>query len=179
MAFPPTQPLTYPLINGFRKSFVSVEARFVTSVASLSVAGLNVGASLSLSLLGFKDITMKRTRKRGLARGFHPNPLGKTRGTNEFECSLEMYVDEFNALVAQLSAVNPFAYGDVFFNFSRTYTENGTDTIVDTAYGCTLDETDGNDAQNDDPTTRKINLSPLNILFGGQPDTVQLNPLPI
>jgi hypothetical protein len=179
MSFPPTSPLSYPLVDGYRKSFVSIEARFSTPVASLSVAGLNVGASLSLSLLGFKDITMKRTRKRGLARGFHPNPLGKTRGSNEFEATLEMYVDEFNALVAQLSAVNPVAYGDVFFNFSRTYTENGTDTITDTAYGCTLDETDGNDTQSDDPTTRKVSLNPLNILFNGQPDTVQLNPLPI
>lgn len=172
-----TTPLSYPLVNGYRKSFVSIEARFETNVASLSVAGLNIGASLSLSLLGFKNITMKRKRTRGLARGFHPNPLGKTKGSNAFECTLEMYIDEFNSLQAQLAAVNP-NYGDVFFQFSRTYTENGTDTITDTAIGCTMDQTDGDDQQNDDPTTRKIELAPLNILFGGLYDTAPLLTLP-
>jgi hypothetical protein len=171
-------PLSYPLIDGYRKSFVSIEAVFSTKQTALSGAP-SVGTALSLNVRGFKNITMKRKRTRGIPRGNHPNPLGKTRGSNAFECAIEMYIEEFNLLQAQLvqAALGGF-YGDVFFNFSRTYTENGTDTIVDTAIGCTLDETDGDDTQSDDPTVRKIDLAPLNILFNQQPDTQPLQPVP-
>ena len=165
-----TTPLTYPNINGFEKSFVSIEA--VWSAPSAN-SGAGASGALNLNMRGYKNIEMSRVKTRGEKRGTHPDPLGKTRGSNKYKASVEMAITEFSLLQAQLAAIRA-DYGNVFFSFSRTYTENGTDTITDTALGCTLDSTEGTDEQNDDPTMRKVDLNPLKILFNGLDDEVPL-----
>lgn len=165
-----TTPISYPLVDGFRKSFSSIECVFTAR----SSGG---GPAMSLNFRGFKSIKMKRTRTRVKARGNHPDPLGKTRGTNEYEAEVEVLVEEFNQLQSELAAINA-AYGDVFFTFTRTYTENGSDTITDHAIGCTFDTTESDDNESADPTMRKISLDPLKIYFNGLDDTVPLAPVP-
>lgn len=178
-----TIPLSYPLINGFRKSFVSIEATFFASLAGASAqlgaagAAVQVG-SLNINMKGYKNIHFERIKTRGEARGTHPDPLGKTRGTNKYKGTIEMLIEEYSLLQSQLAAIQ-LDYGNAFFSFSRTYTENGSDTIKDTAIGCTLDSTEGTDDQGDDPTMRKVELNPLKIYFNGLDDEIPLAPVPV
>lgn len=172
-----TTPLQYPLINGFRKSFVSLEA--VWSLVPPGPIGAIVAATgaLNLNMKGYKNIHMERTKTRGDARGTHPDPLGKTRGSNKYKASVELMIEEWLHLQQQIQAIQS-DYGNAFFNFSRTYTENGSDTITDIAIGCTMDSTEGTDDQGDDPTMRKMELNPLKILFNQLDDEIPLQPLP-
>ncbi len=142
-------PIQYPLTNGVRHAFSSIE---------LKINGL--------IFVGFKSINYTRTRSRGLARGNNPDPLGKTRGTNEYKADCEMFLAEFNLLQSTLGA----GYGDVSFPILVTYTENGFDTITDTILNCTVDSTDASNSEGSDPTVRKFELNPTKILFNGIDD---------
>lgn len=141
--------ISTPLINGQRHSFASIE--------------LKIG---SLIFVGFKSVNYSRTRSRTLVRGNSPDPLGKTRGDNEYSADCELYLAEWNLLMQTLGK----GYGDVSFSVNVTYSENGFDTITDNLIGCTIDSTEASQGQGSDALTRKINLSPLKILFGQTED---------
>ncbi len=145
-------PISYPLINGVRHGYSSIELKLAGQI-----------------FLGFTAINYSRTRSRGLARGQHPDPLGKTRGTNEYKGDCELLLAEFNLLQSLLVAQGA-GYGDVFFQVLVTYGENQFDTITDTLNGCTVDLTDASNSEGPDPLKRKIDLSPLKILFNGIDD---------
>jgi len=144
-----TTPIQYPLINGVRHSFSSIE---------LKIAGL--------IFVGFKTINYSRTRSRSNVHGKSPDPIGKTRGKNEYKADCELYLAEWNALQAELGP----GYGDTFFTITVTYGENGFDTIQDVIKGCTLDSTDASNSEGTDPTVRKLDLNPMKILFNGIED---------
>jgi hypothetical protein len=143
-------PIPYAIVNGVRHDCSSIELKVNGTV-----------------YIGFKSIKYSRKRNRTMVRGNHPDPIGKTRGTNDFDATCELYLAEFNALQADLGP----GYGDVFFQVLVTYTEAGFDSIQDVLNGCTLDSTE--DAGGDggpDPLTRKFSLSPIKILFNGIDD---------
>lgn len=144
-----TTPIQYPLINGVRHSFSSIEFRLAGQI-----------------FVGFKSINYARKRSRTMVYGNHPDPLGKTRGKNEYSGDVELYLAEWNAFQAQLGA----GYGDVPFVVICTYTENGFDTIADEIRGCTMDSTEAAGSDSTDPLTRKFDLAPLKILFNGIDD---------
>lgn len=143
--------IQYPLINGVRHSFSSIEAKLAGSI-----------------FLGMKSINYSRTRSRGWARGTSPDPLGKTLGDNEYKADVELYLAEFNVFI--VNALGGAGYGDVFFSVSVTYTLPNFDTIVDQIIGCTLDTTDASNSQGTDPTLRKFELNPTKILYNGLND---------
>ena len=144
-------PIQYPLINGARHSFASIE--------------LKLGANI---FIGFKSINYSRKRTRSLVRGNSPDPMGKTIGDNEYTADCELYIAEWNLLQSQIASGN--GYGDVFFQVLVTYSANGFDTIQDTLNGCTIDSTDASNGQGPDPLVRKFDLNPLKILFNGVDD---------
>lgn len=164
-----TTPISYPLVDGFRKSWSSIEAVFSARSGS--------GPSMALNFRGFRNINLSRTKSRPHVYGTHPDPIGKVRGKNEYKGSVEILVEEWNQLQAELANIRA-DYGNVFFTFTRTYTENGSDTIVDTAIGCTIDTTESDDSEGTDPTMRKIELNPLKIYFNGLDDEIPLAPVP-
>lgn len=143
------QSLAYPLVNGCRHSFSSVE---------LNLAGL--------IFVGFTAINYTRTRSRTMVYGPHPDPIGKTRGKNEYKADCELYFAEFNLFKSTLGP----GYGDIPFSVQVTYTENGFDTIIDTILGCTLDSTEASNAEGTDPTKRKFEMNPIKILFNNEDD---------
>jgi hypothetical protein len=145
-----TTPIQYPLANGNRHGgTVSIELKLAGTI-----------------FVGFTSINYTRTRSRTMVYGNSPDPIGKTRGTNEYKADCELYLAEFNAFQALLGP----GYGDVFFEINVTYSENGFDTISDTIRGCTLDTTEASNAQGTDPTKRKFELNPTKILFNGIDD---------
>ena len=146
-------PIQYPLINGVRHSFASVEFRF-NGVIYIGIASMNY----------------KRARTRGWVRGNHPDPLGKTIGENEYSADCELYVAEWNLLQSTLGDANGNGYGDEAFTAVCTYSANGFDMITDTILGCTLDEVEAALAKGVDGVSRKIVLNPVKILFNGKDD---------
>lgn len=139
----------YPLVNGARHSFASIELKLNTQL-----------------FVGFKSINYSRTRSRTLVRGNSPDPIGKTRGDNEYSADCELYLAEWNLFQSQLGK----GYGDQYFQVVVTYSENGFDTITDTLIGCTIDSTEVSQGQGSDALTRKFNLMPLKILFNNIDD---------
>jgi len=142
-------PIQYPLINGVRHGYSSIEIKINNQIYT-----------------AFKSINYSRKRSRTMLRGNSPDPLGKTRGTNEYSSDCEMALAEFNLM---LSLLGP-GYGDVIFQVTATYTESGFDTISDVLIGCTVDSTDVSQSEGTDPLYRKFDLLPLKILFNGVDD---------
>lgn len=152
-----TTPLNYPMVNGYRYSWVSIEVK---------VAGQIFYATA---------VNYSRKRNRAVVRANHPDPIAKTRGSNEYAADIEMLLSEFNALqatlinVANQQGLNG-GYGDVFFQTIVMFGETSLDTITDTINGCTMDSTESSNAEGTDASKRKFEMSPLKILFGGQDD---------
>lgn len=150
-----TTPILYPLVNGVRHSFASIELKL-----------------FGFTYIGFKAINYKRDRSRVEVYGSHPDPIGKTRGTNKYTADAELYLAEWNQFQAQMQADfgGASGYGDEMGIVQVTYNESGFDVIQDTLYGCTIDSTEVSQGQNADPLVRKVNLAPLKILFNGIDD---------
>lgn len=142
-------PIEYPLVNGVRHSFASIELKLNGQI-----------------FVGFKSINYNRTRTRSKPRGNHPDPLGKTRGENEYTADCEVYLAEWNLFQELLGD----GYGDVIFEVQVTYTENGFDSIQDRIIGCTVDSTDASNGQGPDASVRKFDLNPIKIKFNGVDD---------
>ena len=143
-------PIQYPLINGARHSFASI-------VLKLD------GQEFS----GFKSITYARHRERTMVNGANPDPLGKTRGKNTYECEIEIYFAEFRAFV--LEHFGP-GYGDRFFTIEVSYAESGFPTTTDRIVGCTIDDSEGGGTEGTDALTRKFKCNPIKIYFAGVDD---------
>lgn len=149
--------LQYPLVNGVRHSFASIEVKIGTQIYFATA------------------VNYSRKRNRTLVRANHPDPQGKTRGSNEYSGDLELLLAEYNLVQAALIALanqNGLngGYGDIFFQVVVTYGETNLDTITDTLLGCTMDSTEASNAEGTDPTKRKFDCAPLKILFNGQDD---------
>lgn len=149
-------PLLYPLVNGVRHSWASVEVKLGNFI--FYVVGINYS----------------RERERTMVMVNHPDPVGKTRGRNKYEGDCEMLLAEFNLFQTQLVLLSAVGlsggYGDVPFDVVISYTENGLDTVTDVLKGCTLDSTSAANAESNEPTKRKFKLNPLKILIGGVDD---------
>ncbi len=155
-----TTPLSVPLVNGVRHDWSSIE---------LHVAGQVV--------IGRKSVNYSRTRTRAYVEGASPDPISKTRGRNAYKGDIELYLAEFNQLqdlltqqAAALGAANGNGYGDVAFSVVVMYSETGFDQITDTLLGCTLDSTEVSQGVSPDALSRKFELNPIKILFGGRDD---------
>jgi len=145
----PSSQIQYPYINGARHSFASIELKLNTQL-----------------FVGFKSINYSRTRSRTLVRGNSPDPLGKTRGDNDYSGDCELYLAEWNLFQSQMGK----GYGDQLFQIVVSYSENGFDTITDTLIGCSIDSTEVSQGQGTDALSRKFNLMPLKIIFNGIDD---------
>lgn len=166
-------PIPTPLLNGVRQSFVSTQITFANGAVG-NAAG---GQALALALRGYKSATYGRTRTRTIVYGNHPDPLGKTKGKNEYKFEAEYLIAEVQAIRDALQALAGAGYGDVFFQAIITHSENGFDTIVDTIKGCTLDMDELALAEGTEPTMSKLSFTPLKVLMNGVDDlAVPLQP---
>jgi hypothetical protein len=148
------------LINGVRHDWSSIE---------LHVAGQVI--------IGRKSVNYSRKRARAMVEGGSPDPISKTRGRNTYTGDIELYLAEFNQLLdlltqsaAAAGATAGNGYGDVPFSVVVMYSETGFDQITDTLLGCTLDSTEVSQSVSADALSRKVELNPIKILFGGKDD---------
>ncbi len=149
--------LIYPLINGKRHGFSSIKAVFNTEA----------GDAIEMFI---KSINYSRTRSRELVRGNHPDPIAKTRGENEYKCTVEMMFAEYRLLIDTLGP----GYGDVSFALFVTYGENGFETVTDEILGCNIDDDAADNSQGPAPLMRKLDLGPLKIRMNGVDDLLDV-----
>lgn len=143
-------PVKYPDTTGFRADF---------SATVLRIDGQQ--------FVGYKSIEMSRTRERAVVKGANADPLGKTRGSNSYKMTVEVYVAEFKAFLLDHFGAG---YGDVMFAAEVDVTEGGYDTQTHRAEGCSVDSTDASWSQGTDPLTAKVDFGPVKIKFAGVDD---------
>lgn len=155
-------PVAVPLINGVGWSFGHIKLR----IADMEFTG------------GFKSIDYSRKRTREKARSNHPDPVFKTLGENDYECTAEVYVEWWRQLLLQLQNTFGPGYGDQFFTTYVSYgNARGFAPITDTILGCTLDTTEAKNSQGPAPLTRMIDFNPMKVLYNGLEDlAVPLQP---
>jgi hypothetical protein len=147
-------PIQVPITNGVVRSFGHVR---------LQIAGLEFTG-------GFKSIKRKRTRKREKPMSNSPDPIGKTLGENEYECSAVMYYDWYvNTMLTIQQTLGP-GYGDQPFTIYISYVGKNLNTYTDIVLNCTFDEDDGDDQAGTAALTRAVNFNPTKILFNGIDD---------
>lgn len=153
-------PLQYPLINGYRPSWASIEFKF-----NLTGAG-------SAPNYAMQSIDYKVTRERKKTRGTSVYPLAKTRGSVDFTCKIKILLAEFNQLIGQLGQLDPTgnnAYGDVAFELDVSYTEPAFTIVTDQILGCTIDSVEQSSSEGVEDIVIECELAPLQILRNGQP----------
>lgn len=142
MAMPP-----YPLINGRRLSFTSIDLR----VRGIAVTGV-------------KEINYSDKLEPAKVMGTKAQALGRTLGPYECEGSLTLYKEDFNELIAQLGD----GYGAVAFDVVVHYAEEGLQTSTDEVCGCRIKNVEDSPSQGGDPLEVKIDLDPMYILRNGK-----------
>ena len=148
---PKVTTIPYPMVDGARVAFVSMEAKLKGQI-----------------FVGITKLDYSRKRNREILKGTNADPIGKTRGDNDYACTGELYLAEFNQFIHQVLGGD--GYGDVFFPIDVTYSENGFDTIHDQIIGCTVDETKRANAKGPAGTTTEVDFAPLKIKFDGLDD---------
>ena len=139
----------YPLINGKRHSWASVEIKLADDI-----------------ILGVTELNYKDSLDPSIVRGAGPRPIAFTLGMAEFDGDLTILLEEFNTLVTKLGP----GWKAVSFDIIVTYDESGSglSTIVDTLKGVRLTTTEnGASSSSADATVRKMSLKCLDILWNG------------
>lgn len=149
----PVRSPTYPLINGHKYSWSSIEAVF--------------GA---LPILGIKSINYKSSLKAGTVRGTLPQKIGRTRGEQDADCDFEMYKLEAMAFISTLGA-NGYGFGEVSFPITVSYSELASlppqPPVTDMIVGVRIEEIAHSNAEGTDPTTVKFTCSCMDVLHNG------------
>lgn len=152
-------PIPYPLVNGHRYSFASVEA---------IINGL--------PFIGFSAINYKPSLKPGMVYGSRPQPIGRTRGKAEFTFDFEMYRLEFEVLKATLGA-GGVGFGETPFDTVVQYGELGQPVTTDTIVSARIEEVDLSNADGTDPSKVKVTCNCLSILLNGVPIAIPAAPI--
>jgi hypothetical protein len=147
-------PVSVPLTNGVVRSFGHTR---------LEIAGLEFTG-------GFKSIKRSRKRNREMVRSNSPDPVGKTLGENEYECSVEMYLDWYYNLIQTINQNLGRGYSDRPFTLFISYVGAGLVPYTDRVVNCTFDNDDGDDKSGVTALTRTVEFHPTKIYFGGLED---------
>ncbi len=143
--------ILYPLINGHRFDFSSVE---------INVAGIR--------FQGIKSLSYKETLDHGYIRGNRAQVLGRTRGTHTAEGSLEMYKSEADLLMARLSVNPAFGYMEAAFDIMAVYNEVGSIPQTDRLVGCRIKALDISGSESNEALTVKMDMHIMYIQLTGK-----------
>jgi hypothetical protein len=142
----------YPLINGVRHDWSSVEIRVATNV-----------------ILGITKIDYSDKLTGTAVRGAGPKIIAYTTGMQENTGGFTILLEEFNALQEALQTINPDAWKLAYFDIEVSYQARGLSTVSDAIRGCRVDEVKvgTTDSGSADPTTRDLTLLVTDILWNG------------
>ncbi len=142
--------LSYPLINGLKYDYSSVE---------LNIDGQVFG--------GVKSINYKWSLDPGVQRGTRAQKIGRSRGTYDADGSIEIYKVEYHAIISRLSRLGTRGYAETAFNIVVSYEENVTDVITDQLVGIRLKTGENGHQEGNDPLVVKCDLDIMYILENG------------
>lgn len=144
-------PISYPLVNGHRYSFVSIEF-----------------AANGAVMRGVKSIDYGDKLTPGKMRGTGPNVIGRTRGEYDGDASIEMYRLEWENLKGGLGSQG-VGFGEAAWDVTVTYGEANQPVVTDTLESCRVTEVRTGGQEGSDPTTVKLTIDLLRILHNGVP----------
>lgn len=145
-------PIVYPLINGHRYSFASIEAIFK-----------------ALPIIGFKSINYDDSLEPGEVYGSRPQLLGATRGKQKASGDFEMYRLEFEFFKATLGVAG-VGYGEEYFDINVTFSEGALQPVItDTLLGCRIKKAASGNTDGTDASMIKCDLFVTRVLLGKVP----------
>lgn len=142
-------PLPVPNVLGHYYSFASLEVRFGAAIATY----------------GFTAINYTTTLEPADVYGTRPQKLGTTRGKQNAEGSLEMYVNDWEALREQLGVAG-VGYGEVRFPLIVSYAEVAMPVKTDILEGCRITSVEYGNAEGNEPAKVTLTLNIMRILEG-------------
>ena len=146
--------LFYPLINGRRYDWSTIEAK---------IAGSLLG-------LGLKEIDYAPKLEPGEVRGAGASVIGRTRGLASYKASMTLLKEEFNLFIGSLGP----GYGEEPWDLSVSYADDlGPLTATDTLIGCRIVEPSQSQSQTSEGLVVKVELSVMRILLNGLPITLK------
>ncbi len=149
--------IQYPLINGHRFSFASIEATFGS-------AGV---------IVGIKSINYSTELTPGDVYGTAPQKIGRTRGKANSSSDCEMLRLEFENLRGTLGpGSDGTGYGETSFDITVQYAEDGQPTITDTVIGNRITKVDLSNTDGTDPSACKLTHNTMQIWLGGQNQSI-------
>jgi hypothetical protein len=152
-------PLQYPLVNGHRYSFASIEAIFN-----------------GIPFIGFTAVNYKPSLKAAMVFGSRPQAIGRTRGKAEHTFDFEMYRLEFELFKTSLGAAG-LGYGETSFDTVVLYSELFQPVTTDVIVSARIEEVDLSNADGTDPSKVKVTCSAMSILLNGMPIAIPSPPI--
>lgn len=149
-----SNPIPYPLVNGTRHSWASIEAKANNAL-----------------IVGFQEINYSDKLEPTKVYGTAPDPIGRTVGEYLAEGSFVLLLAEFYVLIAALGQ----GYKQVVFPITVSYSADGLDTITDEIVGVRITNVEAANARGTDPSLRKCTVDIMKVLWNGF-DSL-LNPL--
>lgn len=138
--------LQYPQVNGFKTSFCSIEMR------------VNGG----LQLPGIKSISYKEALSFGKVYGNSPNKQGRTRGQLDGTGSIEVYQDQWYALLDRVTLMGARGLSEGSDAITITYAEVGALlTRTDVLPGVRFHSPDFSGSEGTDALTVKVEFDIL------------------
>lgn len=117
-----SQPLPYPLINGFAYSYASIEASFV------------LPGQQTIKFKGWASVNYKAPLEEVKLWGFAQEPIARTIGKIDFQGDCEIYKAEASYLITKLGP----GWTAITFDLTMNYRTSGFPMVTDTCYGCRL-----------------------------------------
>jgi len=144
--------LTYPLINGVKFDWATIEI-------TLGSAGI---------FIGITELTYSDSNDKGIVRGTGVEKLARTKGEYDSEGSLTMYKKDFSDFIAALTNDGETGYYDTPFDITVMYSAPGGDgTVTDRLIGCELKSTEGGGSQGTDPSAVTFDLDIMHLELDG------------
>jgi hypothetical protein len=144
----------YPLVNGVRHSWSSVEIRVAGQI-----------------ILGVTEINYSPTLDPAVVRGAGALPIGHTLGNAEFAGDFSILLEEFNALMTVLGQGAMTVPFDIVTAYDATIggvAAGGLSVIVDTLQTCRISQIDNAASSGStDAIVRKCTLKYLGLLLNG------------
>jgi hypothetical protein len=143
--------ISYPLINGLRRDWSSVE---------LSILEQGGTGEPPPPLRGFTSLDYEITcTAENLYGAGGSDPIGQTRGRAEYTCSVKLYDEEWTVLRDQLGK----GYGEKVLRIVATWTENNeTETVTIVGRITKV----GKSSSRDSVPERTIDILPISIVEG-------------
>lgn len=136
--------LSYPLINGLRYDFTSLEVK------------IN-GQALDWTA-GLKEISFSDELEPGEVYGTFAQSLGATRGQYKAEGSLTLYFQEAQEFISLLSNSSGAGYMETLFDLQLAYSEPGQSLVTAELLACRIKKAEDSQAQGSDPLETKFDL---------------------